>query len=106
MQQKRFANLLKLAVVGAGFCALLVYFLVLPIWGQGIAERNPEYAYAFWPWLLFLWGTGVPIFWALICAWGVFHRIGHEESFSTKNADALSTISTSPRSSSRFCRIN
>lgn len=92
MQQKKLANYLKLIVIGVGICALLVYALVLPVWGQGIAQRNPEFAHAFWPWLIFLCGTGIPIFWVLYYAWGVFDRIGKDESFCHANADALSKI--------------
>lgn len=93
MDQKGLSFWLKLVLVGVAICGAAVYFVILPVWGDSIVTNNPEFADWFWPWLIFLWGTSIPCAWALVCAWGVFDRIGRDESFSVKNARALKRIS-------------
>ena len=92
MQQKRIAKYLKMIVLGVCYCAVLGYAVVLPIYGQGVASRYPEFSHAFWPWLIYLWVTAVPVAWALVLAWGMFDRIGKGESFSHANVKALHRI--------------
>jgi len=94
MNQKKLSNWLKAVCILIGVCGLIVYALILPGYGASIAAANPEFKYAFWPWMVFLWGTGIPCYAALVIAWSVFDRIGKDNSFCEKNAVALKRIST------------
>ena len=93
MQQKTLSKWLKCMIVGVGLCSLVVYALVIPMLGQGIVGQNPEFADRYWPWLGFLWATGVPCYAALVLAWKISTNIGLDRSFSETNAKLLRWIS-------------
>ncbi len=92
MNQRKLANLLKTVIIGAGSCAAAVYLFILPQVGLNIVEKYPEFDYAFWPWLIFLFGTALPVFAALGCAFRVAVEIGRDNSFSKINAKMLKAI--------------
>ena len=92
MDQKKLSRWLKAVCIMVGICGLFVYGLIIPFYGASIAAANPEFQYAYWPWLIFLWGTAIPCYAALVTAWQVFARIGRDESFCEKNAKGLKTI--------------
>ena len=48
---------------------------------------------AVWPWLLFLWSTGLPVLCALFLCWRIATNIGNDRSFSLENASLLKWIS-------------
>ena len=93
VNQKKLSNWLKAVCILIGVCGLIVYALILPGYGKSVAVQNPEFAFLFWPWMVFLWGTGIPCYIALVIAWGVFDRIGKDNSFCAANAVALKRIS-------------
>ncbi len=86
MEQKSLARWLKLVILGVGLCGLAVYFLVVPGYGLSLRTQYPEFANRFWPWLLFLWGSGVPCYAALFQGWGIATDIGRDASFTLRNA--------------------
>ncbi len=92
MKQKALARWLKAAIIGVGLCLAVVYLLVIPDFGKSVAGANPEFAFCYLPWLIFLWCTALPCIAALILGWGVAGRIGKDRSFCMENAGALSTI--------------
>ncbi len=92
MEQKSLARWLKIILVGVALCALAVYGVVLPSLGLSIAGANPEYAFCFWPWLIFLWGTALPCCAAFVLAWRIFTNIGQDRSFSMENARYLKGV--------------
>lgn len=89
MNQVRLSRWLKAAFFGAGVCGALVYGYIFPFWGRDIAAQNPEFAYCYWPWLIFLWATAVPCYGILVCGWKIAREIGKNNSFSRKNARLL-----------------
>ena len=90
MKQKGLSRWLKFILIGVGICGLLVYFIVFPSYGQAIVDDYPEYANRYWPWLLFLWGSGIPCYAVLVIGWKVATKIGLDQSFSMENASILS----------------
>ena len=92
MKQKSLARWLKAAIVGVGLCLAVVYLLVIPDFGKSIAAANPEFAFCYWPWLIFLWCTALPCIAALILGWTVAGRIGKDRSFCMENARALRAV--------------
>ena len=73
---KKLAVLLRIGLVIAALVCGAIFFWFLPQLGRGIALADPEYAWAFWPCLIFAWLFAVPVFWAMAALWTVFGRIG------------------------------
>ena len=62
---KKLAVLLRIGLVIAALVCGAIFFWFLPQLGRGIALADPEYAWAFWPCLIFAWLFAVPVFWAM-----------------------------------------
>ncbi|MBQ8082483.1 MAG: DUF2975 domain-containing protein [Clostridia bacterium] len=92
MEQKKLSKWLKGILIGTAACGLAVYLALLPDYGRSLAQAYPEFAGRFWPWLIFLWATGVPCYLALGLGWRIAGRIGEDRSFSEGNARDLSRI--------------
>ena len=93
MKQTSLSKWLKIILIGCGICGLLIYALVMPSIGQTLASENPEMSSYFWPWLIFIWVTGIPCYIALFFAWKIAANIGGDKSFSLSNAKLLKWIS-------------
>ena len=93
MKQTSLSKWLKIIIIGCGICGLLIYALVMPSIGQTLASENPEMSSYFWPWLIFIWATGIPCYIALFFAWKIAANIGVDKSFSISNAKLLKWIS-------------
>ena len=93
MEQKHLSNWLKLILVGVALCGLVVYALVVPMYGMSLRSQYPEFSNRFWPWLLFIWVSGIPCFAVLGYAWKIATNIGNDRSFTDQNASLLKTIS-------------
>ena len=93
MEQKTFSKWLRVILIGVGLCGLVVYALILPIWGRDLVDQYPEFSNRYWPWLAFLWLTGVPCYAALALGWRIADSIGRDRSFTTENANRLKGIS-------------
>lgn len=93
MEQKHLSNWLKLILVGVGVCGLVVYALAVPMYGLSLRAQYPEFSNRFWPWLLFIWVSGIPCFMVLYYGWKVSTNIGNDQSFTDQNASLLKTIS-------------
>ncbi len=92
MKQKALATWLKIILVGIGICGLIVYFGVFPTCGEVLGYDYPEFSYRFWPWLIFLWVSGIPCYMALVLGWKIAGNIGRDQSFSNANAKYLKWI--------------
>jgi hypothetical protein len=93
MNSQKFANWLKVIVFGTGICGIFLYLFLFPEWGRSISVSNPEYSFAYWPWMIFLWISAVPCYLTLICCYRIASEIGKENSFCNKNAKQLRLIS-------------
>ena len=93
MKQTSLSKWLKIIIIGCSICGLLIYALVMPSIGQTLASENPEISSYFWPWLIFIWVTGIPCYIALFFAWKIAANIGVDKSFSLSNAKLLKWIS-------------
>ena len=102
MEQKTFSKLLKMVVIGVGLCGLFVYFFVLPSYGGDLASRYPEFSYAYWPWLIFLWFTAIPCYAVLVFGWQISTNIGKDRSFSMENSRLLKWVAWMAAGDSAF----
>ncbi len=93
MDQKTLGRWLKIIFAGAGVCGLVVYGGIVPGWGASLVEQYPEFADRYWPWLIFLWGTAIPCYWALVLGWRMARNIGQDRSFCPENARLTAWIS-------------
>ena len=93
MEQKALSKWLKVIIIGVGICGLVVYFLILPEFGKTMVEKYPEFQNRYYPWLIFLWATGIPCYTALFFGWKIAANIGRDRSFSMDNARYLKWIS-------------
>ena len=93
MEQKHLSKWLKLILVGIGICGLVVYALVVPMYGLSLRSSYPEFSNRFWPWLLFIWVSGIPCFMVLYYGWKISANIGNDQSFTDQNASLLKNIS-------------
>ena len=92
MEQKGLAIWLKIILVGVGICGLVVYFVVFPSYGELLVNDYPEFSNRFWPWLIFLWISGIPCYAVLLFGWKIATNIGRDQSFSNVNAKYLKWI--------------
>ncbi len=92
MNQHKLSVCLKSVIAGMGVCGLIVYLYVLPDWGSSLTESYPEFASWRWPWLIFLWVTGVPCYTALVFGWKIAAHIGQDRSFTLENVRLLHFI--------------
>ena len=92
MKQSTLAKWLKIVLVGVGICGIVGYAWVIPSFGQSLVRDNPEFAYCYYPWLIFLWATAVPCYIALALGWRIASNIGEDRSFSMDNAKLLKWI--------------
>ena len=84
MEQKHLSNWLKLILVGVAICGLVVYAFVVPMYGLSLRSLYPEFANRFWPWVIFIWVSGIPCFTVLIYAWKIATNIGNDQSLQIK----------------------
>ena len=92
MEQKALAKWLKLVLLGMGLCGLAVYLGIIPAYGLSLRSLYPEFSNRFWPWLIFLWVSGVPCYGVLALGWRIAANIGRDASFSMDNARCLRYI--------------
>lgn len=92
MEQKNLAKWLKLILIGIGICGLIVYAVIIPMYGMSLKSLYPEFANRYWTWLIFLWISSIPCFAVLYFAWKISTNIGKDQTFTRKNAFSLKKI--------------
>lgn len=93
MKQKNFTAWLKFITIIVGLIGTVVFLIVVPNMGQSIALKNPEYSYAYYPWLIFIWTMAIPCYMVLGFFWDICNEIKMNHSFSEKNIKSLIWIS-------------
>ena len=93
MKQRELSVWLRVVVVLIGVAVVFLGAVFLPMLGREAAEMNAELAWLFWPCLLYLEATILPVLAALVLAWLIFAEIGRDNSFCMANARRLRAIS-------------
>ncbi len=93
MEQNDLSKWLKVIILGCGICGSIIYVMLVPYYGGYLVSLNPELSYYFYPWLFFIWASGVPCYLVLILAWKVATNIGADRPFCLENAKRLKMIS-------------
>ena len=84
---------LKIILIGCAVCGLAIYFYGFPEIGRQVIAKYPEFHNWFFPWLIFLWITGIPCFAVLVYGWKITATLGNDTIFSHKNASRLRSAS-------------
>lgn len=92
MTQNTLAKWLKAIIIGLAIFGVLVYGIVLPECGDTLVGMYPEFSYCYYPWLIFIWMTGIPCYAVLVLAWKVAVNIGKDNSFSMDNARLMKCV--------------
>lgn len=74
MKTKTMTNLLRLVLIAAAVLCGVFFFLCLPSYGQEIVQADPEFAWAYWPCLVWAWLFALPIFGSISAPGGAFTR--------------------------------
>lgn len=82
-----FVAFLGVGVLGLGGCYGIVSF------GREIAKSNPEYAYCFLPWVIFLALFALPCFLAVYFALRISLDLGNGRAFTKENVRRLKIVS-------------
>lgn len=93
MSQKSLSKWMKIILFLFGICGIILYGIIVPVIGLDIKNANPEYAYAFVPWIVFILITAIPCYTALALGWKIASSIGNDSPFSNANAMRLKHIS-------------
>lgn len=93
MNQKKLSGWLKFIIICMGIIGIGFYFVGFPLFDTDLAEIYPEYGNCFWPWIIFIWLTGIPCYMVLGYGWKIADSIGSDQSFSVENAGRLKKIS-------------
>ena len=99
---KKLSSLLRFMVAGMAFCGIIIYLFAFPTIGKSLVAMAPEFEGCFWPWLIFLWITGIPCVLVLIQIWKVTETIRNDRIFVQDNVRRISMISKLALSDSVF----
>ena len=78
MKQKELSRWLKAILVLAVVAGLVTLLVLVPSFGRSTVLTYPEYAFLYWPCLLFIWLSGVPLFAAIGYAWRVCSELARD----------------------------
>lgn len=79
MTRKKSVTLLHFILILGTFFLCLLSFYILPSIGQSIKYYNPEYAFAYFPALIWAWSFILPIFIAFFPLWKIFSSLKEQE---------------------------
>lgn len=94
MTQKSLSKWLKGVIAGIAVCGAVIYFYLVPVFGQEAAAAYPEFSHCYIPWLIVIWLTAVPCYMVLYFGWKITMEIKKDNSFSMTNSRYLKYIST------------
>lgn len=93
MNRNTMTLVLKGMVAGLCLLVMLFFFLFLPMFGRQMAQHNPEYAWAYWPCLIWAWAFILPILTAAFPAWQIFDSLRAKgKAFCRENAHRFHLI--------------
>lgn len=93
MSQKSLSKWMKVILFMFGICGIALFGVAVPVIGLDLKNANPEFAYAFIPWLVFILITAIPCYAVLVLGWKIASNIGNDKSFSEENANRLKYVS-------------
>lgn len=92
MTDRILARCLKVIIILFALSGLIVYGHVIPFFADNLRYWNPEYAYAYWPWMILVMATAVPCYISLVFIWKLVSNFKKKQSFYSENAKLLKWI--------------
>ena len=92
MKQDAFSKYLKGMVIAIALLGLLLCVFFVPGFGKDIIKINPNLTYLYYPSLVFVYITVIPVYIGLWNAWRIFSKIGKNNSFCFENSKRLKNI--------------
>ena len=84
MTQKSLAKWVQGILIGFAVVGAIFYLGIIPMIGKDIAADNPEMAWMYYPWLVFLLLTAVPCYIFLVYGWKIAGNISKERKETAK----------------------
>ncbi len=89
MTQRSLAKWIQGILIGFAIVGAIFYAGIIPMIGKDIVAENPEMAYMYYPWLIFLILTAIPCYIFLVFGWKISVNIENDNSFCQENAGYL-----------------
>lgn len=93
MENRKLSNVLKTVIIFLALLGLGLFACAVPVGLSAFVEQFPEFGAFFFPWLIFLSVSSVPLYVILGLGLAVSNEIGKDNSFSIKNVKYLNILS-------------
>lgn len=93
MEKKDTGKWLKVIILMAGLISLVLAFVLAPLLAKELIASNPQLKYLFWPSLIFIWVTAIPLFISLYLFYLISQEIMLDNPFYIKNSIRLTIVS-------------
>lgn len=93
MKQRELSIWLRAVVMLGAACVLVLALWVVPDIGRDFGLGAPELAHLYWPCLIAVWLSAVPVFIFMALVWQMAVEIGRDNSFCLANARRLRSCS-------------
>src|SRR5699024_11941953 len=82
----------KVIIVMAGLISIVLVAVLAPILGKELILAHPELKYLFWPSLIFIWLTAIPVFISLYLFYLISYEIIKDNTFYIKYVSRLTIV--------------
>lgn len=93
MDKKDTGKWLKVIIMMAGLISLVLVVVLAPLLGKELVMANLELEFMFWPSLIFIWLTAIPLFISLYLFYLISQEIIKDNPFYIKNVTRLTIVS-------------
>lgn len=93
LEKKDTGKWLKVIIMMAGLISLVLAGVLAPLLGKELLMTNPELKSLFWPSLIFIWITAIPLFISLYLFYLISGEIIKDNPFCLKNVTRLTVVS-------------
>lgn len=93
LQKKDTGKWLKAIILMATVISIVLVAILAPFLGKEIISTNPELTFLFWPSLIFIWITALPLFISFYLFYLISQKIIDDKPFDEKNVNRLTIVS-------------
>lgn len=93
LKKKDTGKWLKVIIIMAGIISIILAALLAPLLGKELVSTNPQLEFLFWPSLIFIWISAIPLFISLYMFYLISQEIINDNPFFKKNSIRLTIVS-------------